>query len=58
MNRILKSALVRACVTFTADGRQYADEADRHLLYVAVTRAMHGLTVLYRDEPSPFLRGR
>ena len=38
-----------------ADGRQYATEADRHLLYVALTRAMHGLTILYRDEPSPFL---
>ena len=38
-----------------ADGRQYATEADRNLLYVAVTRAMHALTVLYRDEPSPFL---
>ena len=38
-----------------ADGRQYATEADRNLLYVAVTRAMHALTVLYRDEPSPLL---
>ncbi len=28
---------------------------DRNLLYVAVTRAMHALTVLYRDEPSPLL---
>ena len=42
-------------VLLDADGRQYATEADRNLLYVAVTRAMHALTVLYRDEPSPFL---
>ena len=43
-------------VLLDADGRQYATEADRNLLYVAVTRAMHVLTVLYRDEPSPFLK--
>ncbi|MEC4272865.1 ATP-binding domain-containing protein [Adlercreutzia sp. R25] len=45
-----------AVVLLDADGRQYASEVDRNLLYVAVTRAMHALTVLYRDEPSPFLR--
>ena len=33
-----------------------ANDFDRNLLYVAVTRAMHVLTVLYRDEPSPFLK--
>ena len=43
-------------VLLDADGRQYATEADRNLLYVAVTRAMHVLTVLYRDDPSPFLK--
>ena len=42
-------------VLLDVDGRQYATEADRNLLYVAVTRAMHALTVLYRDEPSPLL---
>ena len=42
-------------VLLDVDGRQYATEADRNLLYVAVTRAMHALTILYRDEPSPLL---
>ena len=56
--RLAKGLEFDEAVLLDADGRQYADEADRHLLYVAVTRAMHGLTVLYRDEPSPFLRGR
>lgn len=55
--RLAKGLEFDEAVLLDADGRQYADEADRHLLYVAVTRAMHGLTVLYRDEPSPFLRG-
>lgn len=42
-------------VLLDADARQYATEADRCLLYVGITRAMHRLTVVYRDEPSPFL---
>ncbi|MCI8469530.1 MAG: ATP-binding domain-containing protein, partial [Eggerthellaceae bacterium] len=42
-------------VVLDADARQYASEPDRSLLYVALTRALHRLTVLYRDEPSPFL---
>lgn len=41
-------------VLLDADAAQYAAPADRNLLYVAVTRAMHKLTVLYRAEPSPF----
>ena len=55
--RLAKGLEFDEAVLLDADGRQYADEADRHLLYVAITRAMHGLTILYRDEPSPFLRG-
>lgn len=55
--RLAKGLEFDEAVLLDADGRQYANEADRHLLYVAVTRAMHGLTILYRDEPSPFLRG-
>ena len=54
--RLAKGLEFDEAVLLDADGRQYATEADRHLLYVAVTRAMHGLTILYRDEPSPFLR--
>lgn len=53
--RLAKGLEFDEAVLLDADGRQYATEADRNLLYVAVTRAMHALTVLYRDEPSPFL---
>ncbi|MEC4184753.1 ATP-binding domain-containing protein [Adlercreutzia sp. R21] len=54
--RLAKGLEFDEAVLLDVDGRQYATEADRNLLYVAVTRAMHALTVLYRDEPSPFLR--
>ncbi len=42
-------------VVLDADARQYATEADRNLLYVAVTRAMHKLAVLHRGEVTRFL---
>ncbi|MEC4295020.1 HelD family protein [Adlercreutzia shanghongiae] len=54
--RLAKGLEFDEAVLLDVDGRQYASEVDRNLLYVAVTRAMHALTVLYRDEPSPFLR--
>lgn len=54
--RLAKGLEFDEAVLLDADGRQYATEADRNLLYVAVTRAMHALTTLYRDAPSPFLR--
>lgn len=54
--RLAKGLEFDEALLLDVDSRQYADEADRHLLYVAVTRAMHGLTILYRDEPSPCLR--
>lgn len=41
-------------VLLDADATQYATPADRNLLYVAITRAMHKLTVLHRAAPSPF----
>lgn len=53
--RLAKGLEFDEAVLLDVDGRQYATEADRNLLYVAVTRAMHALTVLCRDEPSPFL---
>lgn len=53
--RLAKGLEFDEAVLLDADGRQYATEADRNLLYVAVTRAMHALAVLYRDEPSPLL---
>lgn len=33
----------------------YASEYDRSLLYIACTRAMHKLTLLYTKDPCPFL---
>ncbi len=38
-----------------ADCTNYRSEYERSLLYVACTRAMHRLTVLYTGEISPFL---
>jgi len=34
----------------------YATEIDKHMLYVASTRAMHELTLTHTDELSRFLR--
>ena len=34
----------------------YANETDRHLLYVSVTRAMHRLTLVHRGPPTSFLK--
>lgn len=53
--RLAKGLEFDDVVLLDADALQYATEADRSLLYVAVTRAMHRLTVTYRNEPSPFL---
>ncbi len=38
-----------------ADDWNYRTEYDRGLLYVACTRAMHKLTLLYESEPSRFI---
>lgn len=38
-----------------ADSQTYDTEYDRSLLYIACTRAMHRLTLLYTKEPSRFL---
>lgn len=37
------------------DSRTYGSEYDRSLLYIACTRAMHDLTLLYTGIPSPFI---
>ncbi|WP_353885719.1 ATP-binding domain-containing protein, partial [uncultured Eggerthella sp.] len=42
-------------VVLDADERFFGDEFGRNLLYVAVTRAMHRLTILHRGNPSGFL---
>lgn len=38
-----------------ADADNYCNEVDRGLLYIACTRAMHRLNLLYLKERSPFL---
>jgi len=35
--------------------RNYKDEMDRNMLYVAVTRAMHKLTLTYSEKPSSII---
>ena len=42
-------------VILDADAGQYESEYERSLLYVAITRAMHELTVLYRIKPAEML---
>ena len=42
-------------IVLDADDSQYGSDYERSLLYVAVTRAMHRLTILYRDKPTPLL---
>lgn len=53
--RMAKGLEFDEVVVLDVDDSQYASEFDRNLLYVAVTRAMHGLHVLYRVSPSRFL---
>lgn len=36
--------------------REYSSTIDRHMLYVAVTRAMHALTITHTGELTPLLR--
>ena len=43
-------------IILDADDAQYANDYERSLLYVAITRAMHKLTVLYREKPTVFLK--
>lgn len=53
--RLAKGLEFDEAVLLDADASLYRTEADRNLLYVAITRALHRLTVLYRVQPSPFL---
>lgn len=41
-------------VPFSSDA-EYSTVIDRHMLYVACTRAMHKLSLTHTDEPSRFL---
>lgn len=42
-------------IVLDADDTQYASDYEQSLLYVAVTRAMHQLTILYRNRQTRFL---
>lgn len=42
-------------IILDADSTQYTTDDDRNLLYVAITRAMHKLSILYRKEPTEFI---
>lgn len=53
--RMAKGLEFDEVVVLDVDDAQYSTEFDRHLLYVAATRAMHELHVLYRVTPSRFL---
>ena len=44
-----------AVILTDASAEHYSLEEDRNLLYVACTRALHMLTVLYSGAPSPLL---
>ena len=44
-----------AVILADAGAEQYSLDEDRNLLYVACTRALHALTVLYSGAPSPLL---
>lgn len=42
-------------IVLDADEALYNEEGDRNLLFVAITRAMHELTILYRNQPAKAL---
>ena len=54
--RLAKGLEFDEVILLDVDDRQYATEADRNLLYVAITRALHRITILYRDQLSLLLR--
>lgn len=53
--RMAKGLEFDEVVLLDVDDTQYENDYERSLLYVAVTRAMHKLTILYRDRPSKFI---
>ncbi len=44
-----------AVIIFNANSTEYSNELERQLLYVAVTRALHQISLLYTNEPSQFI---
>lgn len=53
--RMAKGLEFDEVIVLDADSTRYGEGFDRHLLYIACTRAMHGLTLLHTGEASPFL---
>ena len=44
-----------AVIIFNANATEYSNELERQLLYVAATRALHQISLLYTNKPSEFL---
>ena len=38
------------------DNKNYCDELDKNLLYIATTRALHKLSLIYEDSLSKFVK--
>ncbi|WP_172623364.1 helix-turn-helix domain-containing protein [Arabiibacter massiliensis] len=55
--RMAKGLEFDEVVVLDADARFFSGELGRNLLYVAVTRALHRITLLHRGDPAPFLAG-
>lgn len=53
--RMAKGLEFDEVIVLDADSMHYGESFDRHLLYIACTRAMHKLTLLYTGEVPPFL---
>lgn len=53
--RMAKGLEFDEVIVLDTDSTRYGEDFDRHLLYIACTRAMHGLTLLHTGEASPFL---
>ncbi len=46
-----------AVIIFNANQTEYNNKLEKQLLYVAVTRALHQISLLYTNTPSEFLSG-
>lgn len=44
-----------AVIVFNANTDEYNSELDRQLLYIAVTRALHDVCLIYTKQPSKFV---
>ncbi len=55
--RMAKGLEFDAVLLLNASAKAYCTEREKKLLYVACTRALHELHILYSGEPSPFIPG-